>query len=116
MHTNGTPINTSHNMYVDNNLIAEISAMMKQDMAASIEALFILMSYPEPHRRRIAICTEKLISSMCSYDKQQLGIRLNTRAMVVGMMLSKLAAMEKELLHWHKKRKSFNIRQVATLT
>eukprot|EP00957_Ditylum_brightwellii_P061696 4681581-Ditylum_brightwellii.AAC.1 len=24
--------------------------------------------------------------------------------------------MEKELLHWHKKRKSFNIRQVATLT
>eukprot|EP00957_Ditylum_brightwellii_P140964 10738612-Ditylum_brightwellii.AAC.1 len=36
--------------------------------------------------------------------------------MVVGMMLSKLAAMETELHHWHKKRKPFNIRQVATLT
>eukprot|EP00957_Ditylum_brightwellii_P156344 11900459-Ditylum_brightwellii.AAC.1 len=53
---------------------------------------------------------------MCSYEKQQLGIRLNTRAIVVDMMLSKLAAMEKELLYCHKKRKSFNIRQVATLT
>eukprot|EP00957_Ditylum_brightwellii_P139276 10614676-Ditylum_brightwellii.AAC.1 len=36
--------------------------------------------------------------------------------MVVGMMLIKLAVMEKELQHWHKKRKSFNIRQVVTLT
>eukprot|EP00957_Ditylum_brightwellii_P154440 11752932-Ditylum_brightwellii.AAC.1 len=36
--------------------------------------------------------------------------------MVVGMMPNKLAAIEKELFHWHKKKKSFNIRQVATLT
>eukprot|EP00957_Ditylum_brightwellii_P113425 8647998-Ditylum_brightwellii.AAC.1 len=71
-------------------------------MAASIEALFILMSFPEPHKRRIAICMEKFITAMSSYEKQQLGIRLNTRPMVVGMMPNKLAAMEKELLHWHK--------------
>eukprot|EP00957_Ditylum_brightwellii_P154132 11729881-Ditylum_brightwellii.AAC.1 len=50
-------------------------------MAASIEALFILMGFPEPNRRRIA-----------------------------------LAIMERELQHWHKMRKSFYIRQVATLT
>eukprot|EP00957_Ditylum_brightwellii_P173704 13225064-Ditylum_brightwellii.AAC.1 len=80
-------------------------------MAASIEALFILMSFPEPHTRRIAIWMEKIIAVMCSYEKQQLGIRLNTRSMVVGMMLSKLAAMENKLHYWHKKRKSFNIRQ-----
>jgi len=112
----GTPVNTPHNMYVDDNLIAEIPARMKQAMAASIEALFILMGFPEPQKRRIAICMEKFIAAMCSYEKQQLGIRLNTRAMVVGMMPNKLAALEKELLHWHRKRKSFNIRQVATLT
>eukprot|EP00957_Ditylum_brightwellii_P003196 243453-Ditylum_brightwellii.AAC.1 len=69
------------------------------------------MGFPEPHRRRIAVCMEKFIAAMCSYEKQQLGIRLNTRAMVVGMMLIKLAAIAKELQHWHKKRKSFNIRQ-----
>eukprot|EP00957_Ditylum_brightwellii_P161952 12330771-Ditylum_brightwellii.AAC.1 len=68
-------------MYVDDNLIAKIPARMKQAMAASIEALLILMGFPDPHRRRIAIYMEKFIAAMCSYEKQQLGIRLNTRAM-----------------------------------
>eukprot|EP00957_Ditylum_brightwellii_P164938 12558130-Ditylum_brightwellii.AAC.1 len=74
------------------------------------------MDFPEPHRRRNAVCMEKFLATMCSYEKKQLGIRINTRDMVVGMMLMKLTAMTKELQHWHKKRKSFNIRQVATLT
>eukprot|EP00957_Ditylum_brightwellii_P088481 6738750-Ditylum_brightwellii.AAC.1 len=116
MQADGMPMNTPHNMHVDDNLIAEIPTRMKQAIAASIEALFILMGLPEPHRRRIIICMEIFSAAMCSYEEQQLEIRLNTRAIVVGMMPSKLAAMEKELLHWHKKRKSFNIRQVATLT
>eukprot|EP00957_Ditylum_brightwellii_P100823 7684617-Ditylum_brightwellii.AAC.1 len=80
-------------------------------MAASIEALFILMGFPETHRRKIAVCMEKIVAVMCSYEKQQSGIRLNTRAMAIGMMLIKLAVMGKEFQHWHKKRKSFNIRQ-----
>eukprot|EP00957_Ditylum_brightwellii_P103012 7850927-Ditylum_brightwellii.AAC.1 len=75
------PMNTPHNMYVDDNLIAEMPARMKQAMATSIEALFILMGFLEPHRRRITICMENFIAAMCSYEKQQLGIRLNTRAM-----------------------------------
>eukprot|EP00957_Ditylum_brightwellii_P103200 7865418-Ditylum_brightwellii.AAC.1 len=74
------------------------------------------MGFPEPHRRRNAVCMEKFLAAMCSYEKKQLGVRINTRAMVVGIMLMKLAAITKELKHWHKKRKSFNIRQVATLT
>eukprot|EP00957_Ditylum_brightwellii_P185881 14151792-Ditylum_brightwellii.AAC.1 len=74
------------------------------------------MGFPEPHRRRNAVFMERFLAAICSYEKKQLGIRINTRAMVVGMMLMKLTAMTKELQHWHKKRKSFNIRQVATLT
>eukprot|EP00957_Ditylum_brightwellii_P211238 15365939-Ditylum_brightwellii.AAC.1 len=74
------------------------------------------MGFPEPHRTRNSVCMEKFLAVMCSYEKKQLGIRINTRAMVVGMMLRKLTAMTTELQHWHKKRKSFNIRQVATLT
>eukprot|EP00957_Ditylum_brightwellii_P052597 3988405-Ditylum_brightwellii.AAC.1 len=84
-------------------------------MAASIEALFTLMGFPEPHRKRNTVFMENFLAAMCSYEKKKLGIRLNTRAVVVGMMLMKLAAMTKELPHWHKKRKSFNSRQVATL-
>eukprot|EP00957_Ditylum_brightwellii_P039616 2996260-Ditylum_brightwellii.AAC.1 len=36
--------------------------------------------------------------------------------MPVGMIPDKLEEMATELQYWHKKRKSFNIRQVATLT
>eukprot|EP00957_Ditylum_brightwellii_P095514 7275597-Ditylum_brightwellii.AAC.1 len=36
--------------------------------------------------------------------------------MAVGMMLVKLAEMTAEFHHWHKRKKSFNIRQVGTLT
>eukprot|EP00957_Ditylum_brightwellii_P138657 10569036-Ditylum_brightwellii.AAC.1 len=52
MQADETPVHTPHNMYVDDNLIAEIPKRIKQAMTASIEALFILMDFPEPHRRR----------------------------------------------------------------
>eukprot|EP00957_Ditylum_brightwellii_P031031 2351793-Ditylum_brightwellii.AAC.1 len=116
MQADGIPVHTPHNMYVDDNFIAEIPAIIRQAMAASIETLFILMSFPKPHRRRNTDCMEKFLAVMCSYKKKQLGIRINTKTMVVGMMLMKLTAMATDLQHWHKKRKSFNIRQVVTLT
>eukprot|EP00957_Ditylum_brightwellii_P163582 12454838-Ditylum_brightwellii.AAC.1 len=81
MQADGLLMNTPHKMYADDNLIAEIPERMEQAMAASIEALFILMGFTEPHRRMIAICMGKNIAAMYSYKKQQLGIRLNTRAM-----------------------------------
>eukprot|EP00957_Ditylum_brightwellii_P092428 7038321-Ditylum_brightwellii.AAC.1 len=111
MQADGTTMHTPHNLYVDDYLITEISSKIKQAMAASIEALFIPMGFPESHKRRNAVCMEKNLAAICSYEKKQLGIRSNTRSMVVGMMLNKLAAMAKELQHWHKKRKSLNIRQ-----
>eukprot|EP00957_Ditylum_brightwellii_P210146 15364609-Ditylum_brightwellii.AAC.1 len=95
MQGDGTPVHTQHNMYVDDDIIAEIPIRIKQAMAASIEALFILMGFPEPHRRRNAVCMEKFLAAMCSYEKKQLVIRINTRVMVVGMMLMKLADMTK---------------------
>ena len=113
---NGHPVSTPHNMYVDDNLIAEVRGRMKQAMSASIEALFILLGYPEPERRKNAVCMEKYLAAMCSYEKAQLGIRINTRDMVVGMPAVKLDKLKTELQHWHKKRKSFTIFQVATLT
>ena len=58
---------------------------------------------------------EKFLAAKCSYEKIQLGIRINTRTMVVEMPEIKINNMLKELNHWHKGRKSFTIRQVATL-
>eukprot|EP00957_Ditylum_brightwellii_P145903 11110472-Ditylum_brightwellii.AAC.1 len=116
MQADGTPLHVPHNMYVDDNLIAEIPSRIRKTMATSIEAHFILMGFPEPHRRRNAACVEKFLASMCSYEKQQLGKRLNTRTVTAGMVLVKLAEITAELQPQHKKRKSFNIRQLATLT
>eukprot|EP00957_Ditylum_brightwellii_P102777 7832420-Ditylum_brightwellii.AAC.1 len=59
---------------------------MKQAMSASIEALFILMGYLEPHRRRNAVCMEKYLAAQCVYEKKQLGVRLNTIALALGLM------------------------------
>eukprot|EP00957_Ditylum_brightwellii_P195903 14925994-Ditylum_brightwellii.AAC.1 len=85
-------------------------------MSASIEALFILMGYPESRRRRNAVCMEKYLAAQYEYEKKQLGVRLNTRALALGIMAYKKLCMTSELQHWNKKRKSFNIRQVGTST
>eukprot|EP00957_Ditylum_brightwellii_P146707 11167803-Ditylum_brightwellii.AAC.1 len=96
MQADGKPMHTPHNMYVDDNLIAEIPSIIRQVMAASTESFFILTVFPELHRRRNAVCMEKFMADMCSYEKKQLGIRLNTRTLVVGMMLVKLGEMTDE--------------------
>eukprot|EP00957_Ditylum_brightwellii_P037065 2806427-Ditylum_brightwellii.AAC.1 len=77
-------------MNVDDNLIADIRPRMKQAMSASIEALFILMIYPEPNRRRNTLCMEKFLAAQCSHKKKQLDIRFNTRALVLGLMTDKI--------------------------
>eukprot|EP00957_Ditylum_brightwellii_P053429 4049162-Ditylum_brightwellii.AAC.1 len=61
------------------------------------------MGYPEPHRRRNAVCMEKYLAAKCTYDKKQLGIRLNTRALALGLMADKKLGMTSELQHWHKR-------------
>eukprot|EP00957_Ditylum_brightwellii_P027077 2047267-Ditylum_brightwellii.AAC.1 len=73
MDSNGNPVPTPHIMYVDDNFIAGIRPRMKQAMSASIETLFILMGYPEPHRRRKAVCMEKYLAAQYAYKKKQLG-------------------------------------------
>eukprot|EP00957_Ditylum_brightwellii_P064195 4870844-Ditylum_brightwellii.AAC.1 len=74
------------------------------------------MGYPEPHRRRNAVCMEKYLAAQCAYEKKQLGVRLSTRALALGLMADTKLYMTSELQYWHKKWKSFNIRQVGTLT
>eukprot|EP00957_Ditylum_brightwellii_P033615 2548663-Ditylum_brightwellii.AAC.1 len=89
---------------------------MKQAISASIKALFILMGYPETHRRRNVVCMEKYLAAQCAYEKKQLGVRLNTKVLVMGLMADTKLSMASEIQHWHKKRRSFNIRQVGSLT
>lgn len=76
-------------MYMDDNLIAEIRARIKQAMTASIKALFILMGKPDPNKRRIAVCVNKFAAAMCSFEKEQLARLLNTRNMTESLFCKK---------------------------
>ena len=111
----GTRMNSKHNMFVDDNLMAEIRKWMPQAMAASIEALFRLLGRPAPQFRKSALCLEKIIKALCSYKKTQLGKVINTRTMTVSMTEERIIHMTAELDHWHSRRKSFTIRQGAQL-
>eukprot|EP00957_Ditylum_brightwellii_P060261 4575975-Ditylum_brightwellii.AAC.1 len=50
----GNPVSTHHNMYVDDSLITGVKLRIIQAMSVSIEALFILMGYLEPEKRKSA--------------------------------------------------------------
>eukprot|EP00957_Ditylum_brightwellii_P052011 3945190-Ditylum_brightwellii.AAC.1 len=59
---------------------------------------------------------EKYLAAQCAYEKKQLGVRLNTRALALGLIAGTKLCMTSELQHWHKKRRSFNIRHMGSLT
>ena len=76
---------SQHNTFVDDNLMAEIRGYIKYAIVASIEALFILLGFPETEKRRLALSIDKFLKSDCSYQRVQLGFVVNTRLMTVSL-------------------------------
>ena len=111
----GKPINTPHNMFVDDNVIAEIRPRMKQAQAASAESLFRIAGFPNIKLRRSPLSMDKYYASTCSYLKKQLGYLINTRTMYVSFPQEKFDSMILVLQDWHTKRKSYTIKQAARL-
>ena len=72
-------------------------------MAASIEALYIILGFPEIEKRQDPLSLDKCFESVCSYQRTQLGINVNTRRMSISLTESKRISMLDELSHWHKK-------------
>jgi len=112
---NSLPINTPHNMFVDDNVIAEIRPRMRQAQAASAESLFRIAGFPNPVLRRSPLSMDKYYAATCSFFKKQLGYLIDTRKMYVSFSTEKFEAMFQVLNDWHKKRKSYTIKQAARL-
>ena len=106
---------TSYNMFVDDNLFAQTKENIKHAMAASIEALYIILGFPELDKRQDALSLDKYFESICSHDRTQLGFQVNTRKMSVGLTEKKRLLMLSELSHWHTQRKSFTLMQGVIL-
>ena len=69
---NGIYTNSEHHMSVDDNLIAEIHDHAMQAMAASIEALFLVLGLDMPTIRRSTLSMEKFYQSICPYKNHNL--------------------------------------------
>lgn len=106
---------TENHMYVDDNLMADIKHKLIPALAASIESLFIILGFPDEEHRKNCLSIDKYIMSMCSFIRVQLGILLNTRTLTINLSDKKRSKALATITHWHGKRKSFTIRQVAQL-
>ena len=105
-----------HNMFVDDNLMANILRLMKQTMAASIESLLIILGFSETDKRRFALSLDKYFKTMCSWEREQLGLLVNTREMIVSLPPAKIKKLIKLLSHWHSGRRTYTLRDIAELT
>ena len=102
-------------MFVDDNLYAEIRDNIKPTIASSVEAFFLILGCPEDHKRVNNISLDKVYESVCSYDRVQLGKRLNTRTMLVSLSSERRHKILKEVKHYHSGRKSFTIIEAVQL-
>jgi len=113
--TSGSPVNTPHNTFVDDNTIAEVRPRMRQAMAASAESLFHLIGHPDTTQRRSPLSMEKYYQAQCSHVKKQLGYLIDTRTMTVSFPTEKFNLITSTLSHWHAKRKKYTLKEAATL-
>ena len=63
--------------------MTDIRRHIPTDMAASIEALFLILCRDDLPNRRSNISMDKFAVSKCSWIKEQLGLIINTRSMIV---------------------------------
>ena len=62
---------TKYNMFVDDSLFAQIREIIKHAMAASIEALYTVLGFPEVQKRQDPLSLDKYFESVCSYERIQ---------------------------------------------
>ena len=72
-------------MFVDDSLFAQIRNLMPHSMASSIEALYIILGFPDVEIRQDPLSLDKYFESTCSFQRVQLGINLNTRKMTLSL-------------------------------
>ena len=68
-------------------------------MAASIEALYTILGFPETKKRQSPLSLDKYFESVCSYERIQLGFQVNTRTMSIALTEKKRLSMLDELSH-----------------
>ena len=69
---------TRYKMSVGDSLYADCNDFMKMAIGGSIESLYIIFGFQEPHLRESALSLDNFYESVCSFQKNQLEKYLNT--------------------------------------
>ena len=88
-------------MFVDDNLYANYRHLLRRMMAASIEALFVILGTPAPLERQCCLAMDKFLKTKCSFERTQLGFLINTRTMMVTLPSDKLTKIRKLTQNWN---------------
>ena len=112
----GRDVNTPHHPFVDDTIMTNIRRHMLTAMAASIDALFLILVKATLLNIRYNISMDKFVAFQCSWIKDELRLIINTRSMVVFLPeVKRFRLLEFFSGKWHGHRKSFTLIEGVTL-
>ena len=100
-------MNTPHDFYVDDDVYGELYDVdrVEQAVAASIEAIFILLGDSDLGCRQDAVSFDKLEDTMINYANRILGRVINTRNMTISTPVEYIRSTTVLLKkRWHNRR------------
>ena len=116
LNDDGTRVPSPHNIYVDDNLMADIRSYMPQVLASAAEAVFDIMGWPVLKLRQSALAMDKWVQLHVSHACILLGLYFNTREMVVGISDEyREATLDLLTNTWHRGRQSFDVGELEKM-
>jgi len=106
-------------MYVDDDLYAKIYCRerIEQVIAASIEAIFILLGDGAIHHRQHPVCFDKLEQTPIDWTNRLLGVEINTRSLAVRTPVEYVQGTTHLLTHkWHPAVNRWFVLEMESLT
>ena len=102
-------------MFIDDSLFMQTASNIKHAMSASIEALYIVLGYPDTEIRQSPPSLDKYFESIYHFERIQLRKTSNTTSVDIDLTEHRLISTLDELSHWHKNSRSFTLLQDVIL-
>ena len=81
----GVRLPTQNVIFVDDTLMVDTWEHLRSSLAASVEALFTLLGFPEDHIMKSPLSINKYYEILWSYSRKQLGYLINSRKLTVAI-------------------------------
>ena len=113
----GNPVDTPHDFFVDDGIYADLYDVVRieQALAASIEAVFIILGDSELEKRQDPISFDKMCELLVAPFNKILGLHFDLRRLTVGPPPEFIAKTLTHLEAFHKGRRSFQAREMSEL-